>query len=245
MLLNKLDFIRNYPRDVCFGSVAYGGLGIRDVCIEAGSGAITLLIRRLQLPGQIQDMLIVLLNTWQYTSGLSKPLLQYPNDRVPHLEAHYFSWIPNYLKKINGSLEIANIRIHGNERENYQHIMDLICKDRDFTTTEVCHIRYITHFLQVHTISDMTNAAGTAILPGIMQGYRDQQALILKLQEIAQPRPTGLLWKSWKKFLHILCHPHSSTLHTSLGTWHVCPADSVRLRPSYYSPRRQQLFQST
>ena len=127
------------------------------------------MVRHLQIPGQIWDLLIVFLSTWQYALVLTDPLLEYPNQQAPHLEGQFYTHIRKFLSHIGGSLEIHNICSRPLERTNDQRIMDIVCAST-LTDAEIRRVRYCSHYLQVHTISDLCNAAGSRILPTVFNG---------------------------------------------------------------------------
>ena len=60
-------------------------------------------MRTLRTPGYGQDILRIFLRTFQHASGLSQPLLEYPDLRAPHLEGHYYV----YVKEVSSRTQDA------------------------------------------------------------------------------------------------------------------------------------------
>ena len=54
-------------------------------------------MRTLQTLGHGQDILCIFLRTFQHASGLSLPLLEYPDQRAPHLKGHYYVLLQKFL----------------------------------------------------------------------------------------------------------------------------------------------------
>ena len=109
VLMNKMEFVRTYARDIVFGPKDLGGIGCLDMRIEAGLGAIETIVRNPRTPGHGQTMIKICLMTWQHVSGMARPLLEYPNVRAPHLEGHFYTYIRNYCAKHDISIEINDI----------------------------------------------------------------------------------------------------------------------------------------
>ena len=184
-----MNFVRTHPRVVYFGPTYSGGLAFRDFKVETGIDTIKLLMRNLQIPGQIKDILLVFLQTWQIVLGMDKLLLQYPDLRAPHWEGQYYVWLQHYLEKISGSLEIHGIQSPLLEHDHDHRLMELACV-QNFTDAQVRHIYYCAHFLQVMTISDISAASGMNILKCYYRGVRtDTYQSASRMEEIVQDHP--------------------------------------------------------
>ena len=72
-----------YAQAIVFGPTTPGGLDSINLRIEQGIMIVTEIMRTLQTPGHKQDILHIFLQTFQYASGLSLPLLEYPEQRAP------------------------------------------------------------------------------------------------------------------------------------------------------------------
>jgi hypothetical protein len=89
-LMNKMGIARTHVHALVFGPRSYGGIGCNDLQMEQGLDAVQNLIRQLRTPGYGNQLATIFLRTSQHVSGLSMPLLQYPEIRAPHLEGHYY-----------------------------------------------------------------------------------------------------------------------------------------------------------
>ena len=225
-LLNKLGIIRTHSHALVFGPRAYGGIGCNDLRIEQGLSSVENLIRQLRTPGYGQDISKVFLRWIQHASGLSQPLLQFPEVRAPHLEGYYYSNMRRFLAKIDGSLEITCVPSPSLERDGDEYIMDVVCSPSEaknlqtarlhqYTDMEIRKIYWCKSYLQVKRLSDLCSADGIFILPNVQKGERSIRQCSSRLGEIKQQRPNEISWGVWRRFLKTLCdlevHPMYST----------------------------------
>ncbi|OEU18182.1 hypothetical protein FRACYDRAFT_236453 [Fragilariopsis cylindrus CCMP1102] len=217
-LMNKLRIARTHAHVLVFGPRSYGGIGCNDLRIEQGLDAIQNLIRQLRTPGYGKQVATIFLRTFQHASGLSKPLLQYPGIRAPHLEGHYYVHIRRFLAKHRASLEIECIPESIDERIGDTYIMDVVCAPeaaqtldrkqlKHYTDAEINQIYYCKSYLQVKRLSDLCTADGAFIIPSIAKGERSIRQCTSKLKEIIQERPGDQSWTVWRKFLKTICKP--------------------------------------
>ncbi|OEU09351.1 hypothetical protein FRACYDRAFT_248200 [Fragilariopsis cylindrus CCMP1102] len=207
---------RTHAHALVFGPRSYGGVGCNDLRIEQGIDAVQNLIRQLRTPGYGKQLATIFLRTFQHASGLSKPLLEYPGIRAPHLEGHYYVHIRRFLAKHRASLEIECIPKSIDERIGDTYIMDVVCvpsaaqtlektKLKHYTDAEINQIHYCKSYLQVKRISDLCTADGAFIIPSIAKGERSIRQCTSKLNEITQERPGDQSWTVWRKFLKTIC----------------------------------------
>ena len=211
--MNKIGIARTHAQVLVFGPRSYGGIGCNDLRIEQGLDAVQNLIRQLQTLGYGKK------RNYIYISGLSKPLLQYPSVRAPHLEGHYYVHIRRFLAKHKASLEIECIPEPTYERLGDEYIMDVVCepetakemdttKLKHYTNAEIRQIYYCKSYLKVQRISDLCTADGHFILPSIAKGERSIRQCTSKLNEIKQDQPGDQTWSVWRKFLKTICKPN-------------------------------------
>jgi hypothetical protein len=96
-LMNKMGLARTHAHALVFGPRSYGGIGCNDLRIEQGLDTVQNIIRQLRTPGYGKQLATIFLRTFQNASGLSMPLLQFPEIRAPHLEGHYYVHILKIL----------------------------------------------------------------------------------------------------------------------------------------------------
>jgi hypothetical protein len=198
-------------------------------------------MHHLCFPGQPQQILLLTLDQLQHNSGLVSFLLEEPDIPAPHLEGSWIKQIHTFLKQIDGSLQIADLTIKPLQRERDYYIMDAVVPLSDFPPSAICQINYCRLYLQILTISDMTNATGTRLAPGIRHGIHLWSQSKSKFQESHQERPNKAFWTIWRRFLNTLSNFHGY-LFTPLGSW-LFPADRLRrLWPFILSPSSDSLM---
>jgi hypothetical protein len=85
IVLAKMRFYRNILQKLVFLCSYFGGLDFRHLYIEQGTGQIVFLIRHLRTPGQVHDLLIMVLSWLQNCAGVGFPVFKRPNYPLPHL----------------------------------------------------------------------------------------------------------------------------------------------------------------
>jgi hypothetical protein len=215
-LMNKIGIARTHAHALVFDPKSYGGIGCNDLRIEQRLDAVQNLIRQLRTPGYGKQLATIFLRTFQNASGLSMPLLQYPEIRASHLEGHYYVHIRRFLAQHNASLEIECIPRPTQERQGDEYIMDVVCSPtttreldtkqlRHYTDTEIRTIYYCKSYLQVKRLSDLCTADGTFILPSVAKGERSIRQSVSRLNEVKQERPGEQAWVVWRRFLNTRC----------------------------------------
>jgi hypothetical protein len=215
-LLNKIGIIRTHAHSLVFGPRSHGGIGCNDLRLEQGLDSVQNLIRQMRTPGYGKQLATIFLRIFQNASGLSLPLLQYPEIRAPHLEGHYYAHIRRFLARNKASLEIECIPKPVQERQGDEYIMDVICSPRSameldrnhlihYTDAEIRQLYYCKSYLKVKRISDLCTADGLFVLPSILKGELSIRQCVSKLEDIRQERPDESKWSVWRKFLRTIC----------------------------------------
>ena len=171
-VLNKMGFPRIYAQATIFGPTIHGGIDSIDLRIEQGIMIVTEIMRTLRTPGHGQDILHIFLKTFQHASGLSQPLLEYPNQRAPHLKGHYYVYLRQFLAKHKMQLECASVKQPAIKRENDQFLMNAACtkSKAELSNANIRNINYCWCYLEVQRMSDICTADGHYILQPVMDG---------------------------------------------------------------------------
>jgi hypothetical protein len=164
IVLTKMIFCRNLSRKLVFLCSYFGGLDFRQLYIEQGTGQITFLIRHLRTPGQVHDLLLIVLSWLQNCAGVSFAMLEHPSYPLPHLEGHWLVSLPQFLSFINGSIEITDLSIPALQRSNDFYLMETALNSNHFSAAEICKVNLCRLFLSVTTASDICNARGSHLI---------------------------------------------------------------------------------
>lgn len=216
--LQKMHYCSTMSRAVVFGPSRYGGLDFWDLRVEQGIDQIRLILRHLRIPGgQGGNMMRITLEACQYSVGTQRLLLEDPSYPLPHLESFWLKSVREFLRGVNASLLIADVKVQPLQRVGDAHLMDLVLNTGVFSDDDVRVINACCLFLQVLTVSDITTADGQRLLPGISQGIRSPENPS-RLMEPRQERPADKHWAVWRRLLRRLADP-KRTLRQPLGPW--------------------------
>ena len=122
-----MGFFCAYAQAIVFGPATHGRIDSIDLRIEQGVMIVKEIMRTLWKPGHEQDLLRIFLKTFQYASGFSLPLLEYPEQRAPHLEGHYYVYLRQFLVEHKMQLECDCVDRPKLEHENDIFLMDTVC----------------------------------------------------------------------------------------------------------------------
>ena len=215
-----MGFPCTYPQAVVFSPTTHGGIGSINLRIEQGIVIVIEVMRTLRTPSHGQNILRIFLRTKQHASGLSKPLLEYPDLWAPHLEGDYYVYLRKFLVEHKIQLECACVKRPELERENDKFLMDVACakSKEDLGEVDIKTINYYRCYVEVQRMSDICTADGHYILQSVMDGQRSGSQSQSRLEEIIQERPENKEWRVWRRFLRQYCHEGSNRLTNSLGS---------------------------
>jgi hypothetical protein len=133
VVLSKMGYCSNTSRILTFLCSFNGGIDFRDLRLEQGIGQITFLICHLSTPGQVYDLLNILLSWFQLCAGIGYPIFIQPERQLPHLEGYWLASIRNFLAHIDGALELTKTHIQPLQRTSNLFLMDKACNSGLFT----------------------------------------------------------------------------------------------------------------
>jgi hypothetical protein len=143
-----------------------GGIGTLYLRLEQGIGRITFLIRHLCTPGQVCDLLDIVLSCFQLCAGVGYPVFLQPEQQLPDLEGHWLVSIRNFPTHIDGALELTKTHIQPLQCTGDLFLMDKACNSGLFTPAKLKLLNYCRLYLNVLTLSDVTDAKGNRFAPG-------------------------------------------------------------------------------
>jgi hypothetical protein len=114
----------------------------------------------------------------------------------------------------------------------------------DFPPEIQAILNYCRLSMNVVTISDISNAAGTHLIPGVEWGELEQFPSTLNHHLTHQPSPDVFYWIYWQRLLHIIAHP-DGTLQTPLGPWLHDGSTLHRTWNAYFDVRYKLLYRQT
>jgi hypothetical protein len=243
IVLSKMGYCSNTSRILTFLCSFYGGIDFRDLRLEQGIGQITFLIRHLRTPGQVCDLLAIVLSWFQFCAGVGYPVFLQPERPLPHLEGHWLVCIRNFLAHIDGALEMTKTHIQPLQHMSDSFLMDTACNSGLFTPAELKRLNYCRLYLNVLTLSNVTDAKGNRFAPSILDSIQSVQQSSSKGPSAKQERPSNETWALWRRLLHIFGNKYQ--LFLPLGPWISSGPELRRDWPTLFSPEYRKIYRLT
>ena len=242
-LLPRMGFPRTMSTAIRQAPASWGGAGLRPLYCEQSVATIELAMRSLRSVTNPSKALRINLSWAQAYSGLSQDLWEYPSARCPPVPEQWIMGIRTALSSFNGRIVLENKLSWPAQRANDWHIMDEAMKQLDFKTAQVEGINACRRFLQCVTAADLSNDAGTHILPHFLNGNVEIDSGEFSGELFNQPKPGAKAWRSWRKFWRRYTTGSAHRLRTPLRSW-ILPAGQCRRRPHWvYEPTSKYLYQ--
>ena len=245
VILSKLGICQNTSCKLCFLSSYYGGLDLRDLYVEQGIGQLQFIIRHLCSPGMVGSLLFTVLGWFQYNAGVSYCIMTNPSPHLPHLEGRWLLSVRDFLRSIHGSLQFTDAQIQPPQRLRDSYLMD-IALGAQFSKPALRGINLCRMFFNATTISDITNASGTMLAPGIQYGTLHLYQSKPIGPKVKQPSPDPRSWSHWRKLLRLFSSLDGTLYANScLGHWTVSGPTLRRQWPYYFSRSKNLLYRPT
>jgi hypothetical protein len=174
-LLPKLHLNRHTPRAVVFGGFKYGGLDLPELYSDQGYGQLPLLLGHLKLRDKVNLQILCFMSELQLFVGVQRPIFTLPFSKYGRWVGMYWlSSIWKHLTQLKMTLDVEDAWHPALPRQFDDTIMD-VAISFNMAVAQLQEINYCRVYLQVITISDITDAAGVRLLPSAVQGQREPQ----------------------------------------------------------------------
>jgi hypothetical protein len=235
--LAAMGYNRHMPRAVVQAPKVYQGLGLRHLYDVQGCDSTRLLIQELNAKDSSTGrMLRAVLDTIQLESGIGKPILE-DTRSLDYIEWGWIPQIRDFLQHIDGKV-VGATRTPPTYRKNDQYIMDSTLL-HTMTFKERMLIHRCRTYLQVETLSDISDAQGESILKVWLDPHADKPSFSLKSWP-KQSDPGQEAWKIWKKFIIGAFTHENGKLRQPLGNW--TQHNSTRVQNGYYDETTRLLY---
>jgi len=214
--LPKIQLNRHIARSVVFGSIRFGGLGIKSLYSIQGFGQLTLFVGHGRCSDKTSKLLLISLSYLQLAVGSSVNVLALP----PH---KYVQWVDHcwllsfwmFLHKLKLQVSATSQWLPPLLRNHDKNLMDYFIglgySPAILGTLNRCRL-----YLQIVTLSDIVSADGSCIIGDVFHGL----PLIDRTSTLKWPcqqRPPPKDWGVWASALRTL-QPRNSLLQP-LGPW--------------------------
>ena len=204
----------------------YGGANFRSLYSLQGTGQVTAFLKYWRSPCQAGQLLRHSTAWAQYALGISKSFLMDVHNPLPHMEVKWLASLRNYLHHINGLIELDNDYVPSTERLHDFHLMDKVLRSEQFTAAEIRLINYCRLYLQVVTLSDITNATGDDLDPTLLAGMTNINSSQTKWHHFNQQRPPKKAWALWRS-ANLIWSEANGSLRQPLQHWLIRPTCST------------------
>jgi hypothetical protein len=238
--LGKMGFNRRMPRCIRYGPKTLGGLSLKTVWVEQGLKHILLLLDHTRRNDDIGKHIRISLEITQLETGLEFPFYEAPwTDYAGYVEPTWMTHTWNFLSDTELQLKLPSPWIPEPQRQNDRFLMEIL-RTASSTTLRDSALRSINRcrlFLQVTTLSDITDGTGKYILEdvhkGSANGIRDRKSTYEFPRQAHPPRTDWMIFRRQLKLL--LRDPLGNFDKTTLH-------DSYQLKEWLPNARRSQTF---
>ena len=222
-LLAAFGYNPGMPRAVVFGPTESGGLGLRHLFAEQGTIKTLVIIQQIRINRDLGKMLQIQLRWAQRVAGISVPILEDSDTRLPQLQGEaWLGTLREYLALSELGIKVQGIACPVMRRKGDKVLMDHACHSSR-SDEEICNINRCRLYLRAESLSNLCNSEGTLI----QQHAFDCKSTARITTEEAwprQPRPGKQHRKVWKSFLANFCLDGTLHLRQTMGDWSSPPA---------------------
>jgi hypothetical protein len=211
------------------------GGSLRPFATEQGVAQVQYLYKHWSSTLQLNSVQRIAVSWTQFHTGVGWSILYDVKTPLPHfVKSHWLRSLRNFYCSIQGRLWLNVTYVPALQRNYDTFIMDHVLQSQLFTAQQIRRINYCRLFLQVVTVSNMTNASGNRLFNGMLSGDTKDILSETMWHYTHQGRPNSNTWKLW----HQACAIFSTNgvLHDLLDEW-LLPAAQQRQRwPHYFDP---------
>ena len=160
------------------------------------------------------------------------------------MEVKWLQSLREYLKHVDGTIEIDADGVLPVQRANDFYIMDAIIQSGRFTPKEIRLLNYCRMYLQALTASDITTADGINLDYAKLYGhYHPITSANTNIHHFHQERPDDEVWRIW--FRANLIWSDGTQLKEALGGWTIPHSQQRQNAPAYYNRPDRSLYLPT
>jgi Reverse transcriptase-like len=216
--LRKKGFHGSTPSEIAVGLKKLGGLQMLDIYAHQGAVKALQIIKLNNTQQQTGKLFRIAYQWWRYEIGIEQCPFTVTETQI-NLEYSNSKWF-NEIWKFLHEFEISiHIKSHWPNplREKDRYLMD-IAQEQKLPTKSLRLINQCRLYLQVLTISDITNPQGTQIDISFYT-WKDAHPMKTRWSKTNYPKPNKSAWTYWRSMLDTITHTNSRRLKTVLGKW--------------------------
>jgi hypothetical protein len=214
-LLPKLHVNRNTSRTIIFGPERLGGLSLPHIYVVTNIDKLQLFLGHLRVKDRTGDLIHIDLSYLQLLSGSGTFVLNQDPSKCNWIEPGWIHSLWMFTSQHSLTFYYPGQWLPTQARKNDKFLMELFMKlqsnNKDMEILNRCRL-----FLQVITLSDITNAEGDRIIKEAKKG-RPLGSRPSSLLWPNQGSPSQADWKVWSHYISLL--EVNGKLHCPLGPW--------------------------
>ena len=234
LFLQKMRYSKTMARDIVAGSPELGGLGMMDLYIEQGLLNLQILFKAMadcQIAGDITRITI---RKWKWHLGTGKDPFQEHKNGYSHNESQWLHSVRAFSVQYNITIHSGNNEFPL-QRVNDRYIMEW-AEEMGFSQFELRFLIHCQLYLNVMSISDITNESGSSLDPSIMKFKMLPERKADG--QVNQSKPDHTKWSIWFKFLANITRQRQKHLKQPLEEWIIDYSQIRRKYASYRTPKK-------
>jgi hypothetical protein len=215
VFLPKVHVNRNTARSIVHGPFSLGGLAIPNLYTLQGIDKLNMFLGHLRLQDETGQLIAIDLGYIQLITGATKFFLQEDPKKYNWVSRGWITSLWEFMHKAEIVVDYPRQWLPMLSRRHDIHLLPYFqangLKDKEITLLNMCRL-----YLKVITLSDITSADGTYILPEAKCGS-PIQGRSSNLEWPEQGRPPKRAWSLWPQSLSTL--EYRGKLIQPLGAW--------------------------
>ncbi|KAI2506762.1 hypothetical protein MHU86_7657 [Fragilaria crotonensis] len=155
-IVQRLGLSSKLPTAIRHGPISMGGLGLMDLRTECGIEMLKTFRHAVHRNTEVGKLFILQVQTSQLESGIPNPILEEPNRPIPYLTPNWVLSMRQFMSNHNITITLTNSNAPTLNSPRDKFIMSLEALSA-YTTAQQRDINLVRMYLQVCTLSDMTD----------------------------------------------------------------------------------------
>jgi hypothetical protein len=199
-ILNKLGHHSKLPTEIRHGPIEMGGLALIDLRTEIGISRLKYMRDAIYTNSEPGKLIIMNLKYSQMEAGIAEPLLEHPHIHISYLTPTWTTSLRQYLYLHNMTVTLTDT-ITINLRGKFDQCIMTPALLQKYTPSQQLDLNLVRLFLQVITLSDMSDPDGLNACPQHILGRRRTNQIIKRATWPRQTEVTGAQTKLWTNFI--------------------------------------------
>ena len=219
--LSQMGYNCNMPREVVYGPLELGGLGMHDYFIEQGIAQIATLVGHTRQDSETAKMIAIELQWCQVQAGTAFHLLESPDIAIEYVETCWVMCVRSFLSTYKLRMHFTTIVQPGIQCAGDEFIMDALRSRGSCTVSELQQLNACRLFLRVSRLSDIAVSDGSRFTANSLSGNNEDTNFVSIDGWPRQGRPPRKWWILWRRKLRCVFSADGATskFRVGLGAW--------------------------